>query len=64
MSKPTKSQALVYLIPIILGVYILLSLLSFSFSMSEWNTFSNIIFFGVTVVLSVWTVNDYIIKSK
>lgn len=64
MSKPTTSQAFLYLLLTIFGLYLVSSLFSFSFSMSEWNAFSNIVFWGASIILTVWTFNDYIINTK
>lgn len=64
MSKPKKPEALLYLVLTILGLYVFASIISLSFSMSGWHAISNILFWGGSIVLTVWTFNDYIIKSK
>lgn len=64
MSKPSTSQAFLYLILTILVIYVLASLFSFSIFISEWNAFSNIIFWGASIVLTVWTLNDYVINAE
>lgn len=46
------------------ALYLVASLFSLSISMEEWNWLSKIIFWGPTIILGVWTINDYFIKSK
>ena len=64
MSKPKQSEALLYLVLTILGLYVFSSIISLSFSMSGWHTLSSILFWGGSIVLTVWTFNDYFINPK
>jgi len=64
MSKPKPAMSLFFLALTILGLYVLASILSFSFLMSEWHAFSNIIFWGASIILTVWNVNDYFINPE
>lgn len=64
MSKLTSSQGLGMYLLTVLILYILGSVFSFSLSMEDWNTFSKIVFWGPTVILGVWTLNDYFINPN
>jgi hypothetical protein len=60
MSKLKPSQALGMSALTAFILFLLASL--FSWSISDWNWFSKIIFWGPTIVLGVWTINDYFIN--
>lgn len=60
-NKISKGKALLCLAITWLIFYLLGSLFSLSFTIDEWNTFSKIIFWGPSLLLSVWTINDYFI---
>lgn len=64
MSKTTQSQAFLFLVLTIVGLYVFSSLISLSFSMSGWHTLSNILFWGGSIILTAWTLNDYFINPK
>lgn len=61
MNKLTPAQALGMWVFTAFILYLLGSLFSFSFSMENWNWFSKILFWAPTVILGVWTINDYFI---
>jgi hypothetical protein len=60
MSKLKPSQALGMWALTAFVLFLLASL--FSWSVSDWNWFSKIIFWGPTIILGVWTFNDYFIN--
>jgi hypothetical protein len=60
MSKLNPSQALGMWALTVFILFMVSSLFSWSFS--EWNWFSKIIFWGPTIILGVWTINDYFIN--
>ena len=60
MSKLKPSQALGMWALTAFILFLLASL--FSWSVSDWNWFSKILFWGPTIILGVWTVNDYFIN--
>lgn len=60
MSKLKPSQALGMWALTAFILFLLASL--FSWSVSDWNWFSKIIFWGPAIILGVWTINDYFIK--
>ncbi len=60
MSKIKPSQALGMWALTAFILFLLASL--FSWSVSDWNWFSKIIFWGPTIILGVWTINDYFIN--
>jgi hypothetical protein len=60
MSKLKPSQALGMWALTAFILFLLASL--FSWSVSDWNWFSKIIFWGPTIILGVWTINDYFIN--
>jgi len=60
MSKLKPSQALGMLALTAFILFLLASLFSWSFS--DWNWFSKILFGGPTIILGVWTLNDYFIN--
>jgi phosphatidylglycerophosphate synthase len=60
MSKLKPSQALGMWALTAFILFLLASL--FSWSISDWNWFSKILFWGPTIILGVWTVNDYFIN--
>ncbi len=60
MSKLKPSQALGMLALTAFILFLLASLFSWSFS--DWNWFSKILFWGPTIILGVWTLNDYFIN--
>ena len=60
MSKIKPSQALGMLALTAFILFLIASFLSWSFS--DWNWFSKLIFWGPTIILSVWTINDYFIN--
>lgn len=60
MSKLKQSQALGMWALTAFILFLLASL--FSWSVSDWNWFSKIIFWGPTIILGVWTINDYFIN--
>jgi len=60
MSKLKPSQALGMWALTAFILFLLASL--FSWSLSDWNMFSKIIFWGPTIILGVWTINDYFIN--
>ena len=62
MSKLKPSQALGMWALTAFILFLLASL--FSWSISDWNWFSKIIFWGPTIILGVWTINDYFINPK
>ena len=58
------SQAFLFLSITILILFLLGSLISFSFNYSNWNLISKILFCGPSIILTVWTVNDYLFKQN
>lgn len=64
MSKLTPSQGLGMYLLTVLILYILGSIFSLSITMEDWNWFSKILFWGPTIVMGVWTVNDYFINPS
>lgn len=64
MSKLTSSQGLGMYILTVFILYILGSIFSFTLTMDDWNWFSKIVFWGPTVILGVWTLNDYFINPS
>lgn len=60
MSKLKPSQALGMWALTAFILFLVASL--FSWSLSDWNWFSKIIFWGPTIILGVWTINDYFIN--
>jgi len=60
MSKLKPSQALGMWALTAFILFLLASL--FSWSLSDWNWFSKFIFWGPTIILGVWTINDYFIN--
>ena len=60
MSKLKPSQALGMWALTAFVLFLLATL--FSWSVSDWNWFSKILFWGPTIILGVWTVNDYFIN--
>lgn len=63
-NKISKGKALLFLAITWLAFYLLGALFSLSFKIEDWNTFSKIIFWGPSLLLSVWTVNDYFISPE
>jgi len=64
MSKLKPSQALGMWALTAFVLYFIASIVSFAFSMDEWNWFSKIIFWIPTFILGVWTINDYFISTN
>lgn len=62
MSKLKPSQAIGMLALTAFVLFLLASLISWS--VSDWNWFSKIIFWGPTIILGVWTINDYFINPN
>lgn len=62
MSKLQPSQALGMWALTAFILFLVASLFSWSFS--DWNWFSKIIFWGPTIIFGVWTVNDYFINPE
>ena len=60
MSKLKPSQALGMWALTAVILFFIASL--FSWSTSDWNWFSKIFFLGPTIILGVWTINDYFIN--
>jgi hypothetical protein len=60
MSKIKPSQALGMWALTAFILFLLAAL--FSWSVSDCNWFSKIIFWGPTIILGVWTINDYFIN--
>lgn len=63
-NKISKGKALLFLAITWLILYLIGSLFSLSFTIEEWNAFSKIIFWGPSLLLTVWTVNDYFISPE
>ncbi len=64
MARLKPSQALGMWALTALVLYLIGSLFSVSFSMANWNFLSKIVFWGPTIILGVWTINDYFIKPN
>lgn len=62
MSKLKPSQGLGMWALTAFILYLVASLFSLTISMEDWNWLSKIIFWGPTVILGVWTINDYFIN--
>jgi hypothetical protein len=62
MSNLNASQALVMLTLTVIALFFLASI--FSWSLSEWNWFSKVIFWVPTIVIGIWTINDYFLKPN
>lgn len=62
MRKIKPSQALVMWVLSAFLLYLAASLFSMTISMENWNWFSKILFWGPSVILGVWTINDYFIN--
>lgn len=60
----SKGQAVFCLAITWLICFLLGSLFSFSFDMEEWNLVSKIVFWGPSLLLTVWTVMDYFINPS
>lgn len=60
MNRLTRLQALGMWVLISFFFFLLASLFSWSFS--DWNWFSKIVFWGPTIILGSWTINDYFIN--
>lgn len=62
--KQNKIGALICL-AIIWGIcYLLGALFSWGFNKDDWNTFSEIIFWGPSLLFTAWTINDYFINPN
>lgn len=64
MSKIKPFQALGMWALTAFILYLVASLFSLSVSMDAWNWFSKILFWAPTIVLGVWTMNDYFINPN
>lgn len=60
----SKGKSLFFLAITWFICYLVGSLFSWSFDMEDWHLFSKIVFWGPSIVLSVWTLNDYFFSSK
>ena len=57
----SRGMSVLFLIVTILFFYLVGSLFSWSFDMEDWHLFSKIIFWGPSIILTVWTITDYFI---
>ena len=60
----SKGKALFFLAITWLICFLLGSLFSLSFDMEEWNVVSKIVFWGPSLLLTVWTITDFFISPR
>jgi len=60
----SKGKAILFLAITWLVCFLLGSLFSLSFDMEEWNLVSKIVFWGPSLLFTVWTFTDYFISPR
>lgn len=64
MEKISKGKSLFFLAILWLICYLLGCLFSLSFDMGDWNLFSKIVFWGPSILFSIWVLFDDFISPQ
>lgn len=64
-NQVSKGQAILYWAITVVFFYLLGSLFSWDFDMSEWHRFSRIVFWGPSILITTWTiVDDFLFPNR